>query len=152
MLNIEISRRSNCPVTFTLDVFGDKWTLLVLRDIMFYNRTRFSDFMPNERIATNILADRLNKLETNGLITKERDLKLKNQFTYSVTSKGQSLLPMLIEMTLWGLEHDPESLASEEFVQRSQNEKAKVIREITRAVKRGKFAMYRQEEMGIGPK
>lgn len=151
MQNFEFNRRSNCPVSFTLDMFGDKWTLLVLRDIMFYDRTRFSDFMPRERIATNILSDRLNKLEAAGLIAKERDPKLKNQFIYSATPKGESLLPLLIEMTLWGLEYDPESLASKEFIKRSQDEKPKVIREITRAIKRGNFAKYRSEKMGINP-
>lgn len=150
--NLEFKRRSNCPITFTLDVFGDKWTLLVLRDIMFYNRTRFSDFIPSERIATNILAHRLQKLEAAEIITKTRDPKLKNQFIYSATPKGQSLLPLLIEMTLWGLEYDPESLASPEFVERSRTEKAKVTREITRAIKRGNFTAYRIAEMGIDPR
>lgn len=152
MSNTTGSRRSNCPISFTLDSFGDKWTLLVLRDIMFYDRTRFSDFMPMERIATNILADRLSKLEAAGIITKERDVNLKNQFVYSVTQKGRSLLPLLIEMTLWGLEHDPESLASEEFVARSRNEKPKVIREISRAIEQGDFPAYRSKKMGINPK
>ena len=151
MSDIELKRRSNCPVTYTLDVFGDKWTLLILRDIMFYGRTRFSDFMPMERIATNILADRLGKLEAMGIIAKQRDHKLMNQFIYSVTPKGQSLLPLLIEMTLWGLEHDPESLASDEFIERARNEKAKVIREISRAIKQGSFSAYRSEHMGINP-
>jgi DNA-binding HxlR family transcriptional regulator len=152
MPNIEINRRSNCPISFTLDAFGDKWTLLVLRDIMFYDRTRFSDFMPVEQVATNILADRLSKLETMGMVTKERDPKLKNQFIYQATPVGQSLLPVLVEMTLWGLEHDPESLASKEFLERAQDEKAKVTREITRAVKRGNFTAYRSEKMGINPR
>lgn len=149
MQNNEFKRRSNCPISFSLDVFGDKWTLLVLRDIMFYHRTRFSDFMPTERIATNILTDRLNKLESGGIITKNRDPKLKNQFVYGVTQKGQELLPLLVEMTLWGLEHDPESLASKEFVERAKNEKTKVVREIGRAIKRGDFAAYRSDKMGI---
>ena len=151
MPNIAVKRRSSCPISFSLDIFGDKWTLLILRDIMFYNRTRFSDFMPIERIATNILTDRLSKLETAGILTKERDSKLKNQFVYSVTSKGEALLPLLVEMTLWGLEYDPESLASKEFVARIRDEKAKVTREISRAIKRSKFSMYRSEEMGINP-
>lgn len=151
MLNNDIKRRSNCPVSFSLDVFGDKWSLLILRDIMFYNRTRFSDFTPTERIATNILADRLSKLESAGFITKIRDSKLKNQFIYNVTPKGESLLPILTELTLWGLEYDPESLASSEFVERARDEKPKVTREITRAVKRHKFAAYRSLKMGINP-
>lgn len=152
MLDITSNRRSSCPISFTLDAFGDKWTLLVLRDIMFYDRTRFSDFMPVERIATNILADRLSKLESAGIITKERDANLKNQFIYSVTPKGKSLLPLLIEMTLWGLEHDPESLASKEFVERARNEKTKVMREISRAIDRGTFPAYRSKKMGINQK
>ncbi len=130
-------------------MFGDKWTLLVLRDIMFYQRTRFSDFMPVERIATNILTDRLGKLEAAGIITKERDLELKNQFIYSVTPKGKALLPLLVEMTLWGLEYDPESLASKEFVERSRAEKTKVTREIHRAIERSDFTTYRSKKMGI---
>lgn len=146
------SRRSSCPISFTLDAFGDKWTLLVLRDIMFYDRTRFSDFMPVERIATNILADRLSKLEAAGIITKERDTNLKNQFIYSVTPKGKSLLPLLIEMTLWGLEYDSESLASKEFIERARNEKTKVVREISRAIEQGAFVAYRSKKMGIDPK
>lgn len=151
MLNIELKRRSNCPISYALDVFGDKWTLLILRDIMFYDRTRFSDFMPKERIATNILSDRLGKLERLGIITKERDHKLMNQFIYSVTPKGQTLLPLLIEMTLWGLENDPKSLASNEFIERARDKKQRVVSEIGRAIKRGSFSAYRSERMGINP-
>ena len=92
-------RRSDCPISFGLDIFGDKWTLLILRDIMLYNRTRFSDFTPRERIATNILADRLKTLENAGVITKRGDNELKNQYVYSVTEKGRNLLPTLIELT-----------------------------------------------------
>jgi DNA-binding HxlR family transcriptional regulator len=152
MSDAEFKRRSSCPISYTLDVFGDKWTLLILRDIMFYDRTRFSDFMPMEHIATNILADRLNKLEAAELITKKRDSKLKNQFTYDVTAKGRSLMPLLIEMTLWGLEHDPESLASKEFVLKARKEKTKVVREISRAINLGVFPAYRSKKMGIDPK
>jgi DNA-binding HxlR family transcriptional regulator len=144
-------RRSNCPVSFSLDVFGDKWTLLILRDIMLYQRKRFSDFMPNEKIATNVLADRLAKLELADIISKQRDARLKNQYIYDVTPKGEQLLPIIVEMTLWGLEHDPQSLASTEFVERSRDEKPKVIREINRSIKRKKFATYRSEFMGINP-
>lgn len=152
MLNNSISavkRRSDCPVSFSLDNFGDKWTLLVLRDIMFYKRRRFSDFMPTERIASNILADRLAKLEAAGIIDKRRDPKLKNQYVYGATPKAQALLPLLIEMTLWGLEYDPGTLASEGFLGRVKAERSKVVREISRSIQRGKFVDYRSAEMGI---
>lgn len=144
-------RRSDCPISFSLDIFGDKWTLMILRDIMFYDRFRFSDFMPQEHIATNILADRLTKLESAGAIEKQRDAKRKNQYIYSATPKGEALLPLLIEMTLWGLEYDPESLASKEFIERAQTNKQKVVREISRSIKRGIFADYRSQSMGINP-
>jgi DNA-binding HxlR family transcriptional regulator len=116
---------------------------------MFYNRTHFRDFAPHERIATNILTDRLGKLEAMGFIDKQRDPKLKNQYIYSATALGKTLLPLLIEMTLWGLEHDPESLASDTFIARSQEQKQKVVREITRSIERGEFTDYRSSVMGI---
>ncbi len=144
-----IKRRSHCPISFSLDVFGDKWSLLILRDIMFYNRTHFRDFAPHEHIATNILSDRLGKLEAMNLINKQQDPKLKNQYVYSVTPTGKTLLPLLTEMTLWGLEHDPESLASKEFIMRTQTDKQKVAREIARSIERHEFANYRSREMGI---
>ena len=143
------SRRSDCPISFGLDLFGDKWTLLILRDIMFYQRRRFSDFAPQERIATNILADRLSRLESEGLIEKQRDEELRNQFIYSVTDKGRALLPTLVEMTLWGLEYDDETPASQAFLKRLQTDRRAVAREITRAVQNGAFAAYRKTEMGI---
>jgi DNA-binding HxlR family transcriptional regulator len=149
MENSQIKRRSHCPISFSLDVFGDKWSLLILRDIMFYNRTHFRDFAPHEHISTNILSDRLAKLEAMDLISKQRDPKLKNQYIYSVTPTGKTLLPLLTEMTLWGLEHDPGSLASEAFVSRAQTEKQKVVREIARSIERNNFVDYRSREMGI---
>lgn len=147
----DTKRRSDCPISFSLDVFGDKWTLLILRDIMFYNRNRFSDFTPRERIATNILANRLGKLEAQKIIEKNLDPKLRNQYIYTVTPKGWTALPLLIEMTLWGLENDPNSLASKNFVERVRREKQKVVREINRSIKQRAFANYRSQQMGIAP-
>lgn len=142
-------RRSDCPISFGLDIFGDKWTLLILRDIMFYGRTRFSDFTPMEHIATNILADRLNTLEQFGIIAKERDPVLKNQNIYSVTQKGRDLLPTLIDLTLWGLQYDPHTPASKGFVQRLATEKEKIAQDITASIDRADFTTYRSSQMGI---
>jgi DNA-binding HxlR family transcriptional regulator len=146
---IDIKRRSDCPISFGLDIFGDKWSLLILRDIMFYHRTRFKDFTPQERIATNILTDRLNKLEKAGLINKRRDPQLKNQNIYSVTSQGKDLLPALIEMTLWGLQYDPKSLAGEEYIQRLKSEKRQLALEVAHSIDVDAFLEYRQDEIGI---
>jgi DNA-binding HxlR family transcriptional regulator len=144
-----IKRRSDCPISFGLDIFGDKWSLLILRDIMFYHRTRFKDFAPQERIATNILTDRLNRLEKAGLIDKRRDPQLKNQNIYSVTSQGKDLLPTLIEMTLWGLQYDPKSLASKQYIQRLKSEKRQLALEVAHSIDTDAFLEYRQDKMGI---
>jgi DNA-binding HxlR family transcriptional regulator len=146
---VAIKRRSDCPISFGLDIFGDKWSLLILRDIMFYHRTRFKDFAPQERIATNILTDRLNRLEKANLISKRQDPKLKNQNIYSVTKQGRELLPTLIEMTLWGLQYDPKTLASKEFIQRLESEKQQLAQEVARSINENAFLEYRQNEMGI---
>jgi DNA-binding HxlR family transcriptional regulator len=145
----DIKRRSSCPISFGLDIFGDKWTLLVIRDIAFYHRTRFSDFAPHEQIATNILTDRLNKLEALGIIKKTRNTEFKNQYIYSVTQKGKDLIPTLIELTLWGLQYDPESLASKQFAKRIETEKRQLATEIAQAIENDNFVQYRQNEMGI---
>jgi DNA-binding HxlR family transcriptional regulator len=145
----DIKHRSDCPISFGLDIFGDKWTLLIVRDIMFYNRRRFSDFTPNEHIATNILADRLDRLETHGIIEKARDTERKNQYIYSVTKKGESLLPTLIDITLWGLQHDPYTPASEKFIAKIKSEPRQLASEITEAIKGGTFTEYRRNHMGI---
>jgi DNA-binding HxlR family transcriptional regulator len=147
----DTKRRSDCPISFGLDIFGDKWTLLILRDIMFYHRTRFSDFTPQEQIATNILADRLSRLEALDIIEKRRDTERKNQYIYSITQKGKDLLPTLIDMTLWGLRYDPKSLANEDFVERIRLEPRQLVLEIAEAIESNTFTDYRRDHMGINP-
>lgn len=142
-------RRSNCPISFGLDIFGDKWSLLIIRDIMFYGRSRYSDFAPREHIATNILADRLRSLEDAGIVEKRRDGSERKTHEYAVTATGRALLPTLVEMTLWGLRYDPETPASDEFLARVDRDARRVAREVARAIDRGEFAKYRREQMGI---
>jgi DNA-binding HxlR family transcriptional regulator len=142
-------RRSACPISFSLDLFGDKWTLLVLRDILFFKKTRFSDFAVHEQIATSVLADRLNRLEIAGVITKERDEALKNQNVYRATEKGRNLVPMLSEMMAWGLRYDEQTPAGESFIVRIKKEREEVVKETARAIEAGNFEEYRAREMGV---
>ena len=144
-----VKRRSECPISYSLDFFGDKWSLLILRDIIFYNRRRYSDFAPHEHIASNILADRLEKLEAAGFISKSPDPVHGKQFVYEATEKGMCLLPILTELMLWGFESDPQSLVSKEFLARCKADKQTVVEEMSRAIKDKKFSMYRTEQMGI---
>ena len=148
-LNNPSNRRSECPIAFGLDLFGDKWTLLVLRDLLFYKITRFSDFAVREGIATNILAERLARLENAGIITKEQDNTLKNQNIYHVTDKGRNLLPTLLEMSVWGLQYDEQTPASKKFVRRLATQRKQIVEEITEAAKNGTFEEYRERVMGV---
>ena len=102
--------KSHCPINFTLELLGDNWSLLILRDIHLFGKRRFKDFLESEEgISTNILADRLGKLERSGILEKVHGL-------YQPTEKGLDLLPLLIEMSLWGAKYDPNTSAPPEFV------------------------------------
>ncbi len=99
--------RSNCPINFILETFGDKWTLLVVRDLMFKGKKYYGEFLESdEKISTNILAERLQRLESQGVITKEKDPDHKSKFIYALTEKGKALLPIMLEVTQWSSTYD----------------------------------------------
>ena len=96
-------RRSGCPLNATLEALGDQWSLLVIRDLLFVGRRTFKEFLEaGEGVASNILADRLQSLETEGIISKRRDPQDARRFRYLLTAKGLDLAPVLVEMILWG--------------------------------------------------
>lgn len=101
------SRRSVCPVSCTLDLIGDKWTMLVIRDL-FLGRRYFSEFCSSpEGIATNILSNRLSRLVESGLVEKTSSGGKKGRDSYQLTEKGESLQPVLRALADWGIEHVP---------------------------------------------
>ncbi len=100
-------KRSCCPITNSLDIFGDKWTLLVIRDLAL-GKKRYQEFMASpERIASNILADRLKQLETAGLVTRRAYQQNPLRYEYALTEKGEGLKPVLRALILWGQKHFP---------------------------------------------
>ncbi len=102
-----------CPIVFSLDIFGDTWSLVVLRDILIFGHSHFREFLGSkEKIASNILSNRLELLVENGLITKHDDPKNKSAAIYAPTQKALDLLPMIIEMMRWGIAYNPGSDAS----------------------------------------
>jgi DNA-binding HxlR family transcriptional regulator len=104
------SRRSLCPVACTLDLIGDRWTLLIIRDMMFFKKQRFEEFLESpEGISTNILATRLKLLEDSGLLEKRPYSNHSRRMNYQLTERGESLRPVLKTITVWGLEHIPET-------------------------------------------
>ncbi|GAB4029202.1 winged helix-turn-helix transcriptional regulator [Spirosoma jeollabukense] len=106
-----IRPRSGCPLSYTLDFFGDKWSLLIVRDMALNNKSTYGEFLSSEeQIATNILADRLSMLETNGFVTKQVAADKKSKFIYRLTEKGISLVPIILEIGLWGSTYNPPGL------------------------------------------
>jgi DNA-binding HxlR family transcriptional regulator len=103
------SHRSGCPINLTLEILGDKWSLLVIRDIVFGNRRHFRELLTRseEGIASNILSDRLKTLVDEGVLTKADDPSHKQKAIYSLTEKGIELLPVLAQMAAWGRKYLP---------------------------------------------
>ncbi len=99
--------KSSCPITYSLDIFGDRWSLLVLRDLVLHGKTRFAEMLASdEQIASNILADRLQRLECLGLIARQSDPEDRRQRICRVTAKGLTLTPVLLEIAAWGASND----------------------------------------------
>ena len=100
--------RSRCPIAGALDILGDAWTLLVLRDLLFYDKHRFADFLASpEGISTNILAERLKRLERCGLVERRRYQERPPRDEYVLTQRGHDLLPVLRELIAWAQRHVP---------------------------------------------
>lgn len=102
--------RSDCPISCTLDLLGDKWSLLIIRDLLFFERNSFGDFLlSSEKIARNILSDRLEELNAKGFIVKEVSPANKSKFLYYPTEKAVDLVPILLQLAVWSDKHHPSS-------------------------------------------
>jgi len=99
--------RSGCPVSISLDILGDRWSLLIIRDLMVRGYRTFRDFQHSgEKIATNILSDRLHKLELAGILCTEVDESDRRRVNYRLTEKGIDLAPVLFDLLVWGARHE----------------------------------------------
>lgn len=124
-------RKSDCPVHFALEVFGDAWTLLIIRDLMFKGRTSYTDFLhAEEGIATNVLADRLVRLEENEVIEKVAGSGRGSASLYRLTPKGVDLLPIMLGIIGWSAKYDPKTAADRHFVRRLRRDRAGLEAEI----------------------
>jgi DNA-binding HxlR family transcriptional regulator len=103
-------QRSTCPISTALEIVGDRWTLLVIRDLMFAGKRHFREFLLSEEgISSNVLADRLGTLVENGLVTRDDDPTHAQKAIYSLTDKGIALLPALAEISKWTQKYHPET-------------------------------------------
>src|SRR5690348_11950132 len=124
-------RRSGCPLNASVEMLGDRWSLLIIRDMMLLGRQTFKEFLGSyERPATNILTDRLRKLEAYGIIRTERDPADGRKLIYLLTPKGMDLAPVLTEMVLWAGKH--EKTENQALIRLMQKDKEKFIGEIQR--------------------
>lgn len=104
--------RSHCPVNYNIEILWDKWSFLIIRDIVFHAKKTYVQFLSSEeKIATNILATRLEQLCDYWILTVTNDEYDKRKKSYSLTQKGLDLIPMMFEMMLWSYKYDPESKA-----------------------------------------
>ncbi|WP_434624278.1 winged helix-turn-helix transcriptional regulator [Azospirillum sp. B2RO_4] len=105
------AHRSGCPINLTLEVLGDRWSLIVIRDIIFGDRRRYRELLTRseEGIASNVLADRLKRLVAAGLLTKADDPRHRQSAIYSLTEPAIQLVPLLAQMGAWGRRHAPAS-------------------------------------------
>jgi len=129
-------KRSECPLSCSLDVFGDKWSLLIIRDLIFGNKCTYNDFLKSgEGIATNILASRLKGLEENGVIEKSVHPNSKAKILYRLTQKGIDLLPVLVEIYIWADKYFtiPEGIKA--TIEEAKKDKEEFVKQVTKALK-----------------
>ena len=118
--------RSECPLNASVEILGDRWSLLIIRDMMLRGFRSYKEFLDSyEGIATNILADRLQMLIHHGIITAERDPSDGRKLIYTLTAKGIDLAPVLTEMVLWAAQH--EETGNQQLVQLIQKDKERFL-------------------------
>lgn len=121
--------RSGCPLNASVEMLGDRWSLLIIRDMMLLGRRTFKEFLGSyERPASNILADRLRRLESYGIIRAERDPSDGRKLIYLLTPKGMDLAPVLTEMVLWAGKH--EKTENQPLIRLMRKDKQKFLEQI----------------------
>jgi DNA-binding HxlR family transcriptional regulator len=132
-----IRKRSECPISCSLDIFGDKWSLLIIRDMMFFQKSTYGDFLKSaEGISTNILASRLQNLEENKLIKKLDHPDSKAKVLYKLTQKAIDLLPIIVEIHLWAEKNFDIPNDMKALVKEAKIDKNEFIKSMTKKLKK----------------
>ena len=133
-----VDNKSHCPINFALEAFGDPWSLLIVRDMVYFGKKTYGEFLASEeRIATNILATRLADLEKRGIIGKCDCDYDKRKDLYVLTEKGIELIPILTEISLWSARYDKDTDAPREWIEAVKADKDRVMGLIQETVKEG---------------
>jgi len=135
-------RRSSCPVNASLEILGDRWSLLIIRDLMLRGYRTYKEFLSSdEGIATNILAERLQRLESAGIISTSRDAEDGRKVVYRLTAKGIDLAPIILELILWGAQHEATG-APPAVIRKMRAGREQFLREIRRNWEEGGSAVF----------
>lgn len=129
--------RSHCPTNYAIEHFGDKWSLLIIRDLMFKGKRHYNEFFESEeKVSTSVLGDRLKQLEESGIIVKGKDLVKKSRIKYSLTQKGIDMLPFMVDMISWSGKYDKETEASEVFLSQAKEGRDYLLKSIGEKLKK----------------
>lgn len=138
--------KSHCTVNFALEAVGDPWTLLIVRDIAFDGKHRFKEFLSSqERIASNILTNRLVQLERDGIVTKKRDTNDRRTMRYDLTEKGIDLIPVLLTLSNWSFRYDSQTEANKQFANIYRHDPIGVTKQIQAGVRAGRAAFVGED-------
>lgn len=132
--------RSHCAINYGVEVFGDRWSLLIIRDIVFAGKKTYGQFLKSEEgIATNVLASRLVFLEEQGILAKTPSLEDGRKDVYTLTEKGLDLIPIVLNIVLWSARHDPKSYVRprKDFLARITRDPVQVSEEVKALVRGG---------------
>lgn len=130
--------RSDCPINFSLETLGDTWSLIILRDIIYFGKQTYNEFLASdEHIAPNILASRLKQLQNNGLLVKEPHPQDKRKIMYTVTEDGLDLIPILLELAAWGAKHVSQESLPHEWLTVAEQRRTEAISLIQKKVREG---------------
>ena len=132
----KLAFRSDCPISKTLDILGDKWSLLIVRDLVFKGKNTYGDFLQGgEGITTSVLADKLALLECGGIISKSVHPDSKAKILYKLTQKGIDLVPVLVEVIAWSEKHHDVHPQATAFVKQIKKDKEGVIKMLRQSLK-----------------
>jgi DNA-binding HxlR family transcriptional regulator len=133
----KIKKRSDCPISSALDIVGDKWSLLIIRDIALSGKNTYNEFLKSEEgIATNVLADRLAMLEITGILVKEDHPESKAKIFYRLSAQGIDLLPVLVEIILWSNKYLAISPQAKQFAKQLRKNKETIVKQISDGLKK----------------
>jgi DNA-binding HxlR family transcriptional regulator len=131
-------RRSDCPINFALETFGDPWSLLIIRDIVYFGKKTYGEFLASEEgMATNILASRLARLEEQGILVKKPSKQDKRKEEYILTEKGLDLIPVLAEMANWSAQYDPQTGAPPAWIALMKAQREHMLQRMRETVQSG---------------